>query len=398
MDPLVWAAVGSFLVIGLLVGWWVGRKQPRERRGAQAAGGDSFPDGARQVLDSLTSTVIVLDAANRVVHSTHHAADQGYVRDGVVPHPAIRDLVEEMRSTREVQDDEVEVTRSVLAGGRVSVGCRVFPLGQDRVVILLEDRSRARRVEQVRRDFVANVSHELKTPVGGIALLAEAVQDARDEPEAVERFARRMVVEADRLSHLVQEIVEFSRLQAGETIEDPQPVNVVEVISAAVDHVRVHAEGRGVAVRQAGIAHGLPHQVFGDAELLTTAVRNLIVNAVNYSDRGTKVIVAAQPGESEGTIRMVVTDQGIGIPTGDLERIFERFYRVDSARSRHTGGTGLGLAIVKHIVANHGGALSVWSRPGTGSTFTIELPVVELTESTNGGPDGASGAPTASVR
>ena len=153
-----------------------------------------------------------------------------------------------------------------------------------------------------------------------------------------------------------------------------------------------------MAVRQAGIAHGLPHQVFGDAELLTTAVRNLIVNAVNYSDRGTKVVVAAQPGESEGTIRIVVTDQGIGIPTGDLERIFERFYRVDSARSRHTGGTGLGLAIVKHIVANHGGAISVWSRPGTGSTFTIELPVVELTESPNGGPDGASGDPTASVR
>lgn len=398
MDPLVWAAMASFLLVGLLVGWWIGREQPRERRTRPDQGPGAFPEGALQVLDSLTSTVIVLDAGNRVVHSTHHAADQGYVREGVVPHPAIRDLVEQVRSTGEVQDDDIEVTRSVLVGGRISVGCRVFPLGHDLVVILLEDRSRARRVEQVRRDFVANVSHELKTPVGGIALLAEAVQDARDEPEMVERFARRMVMEADRLSHLVQEIVEFSRLQAGESIEDPEPVNVVEVISTAVDHVRVHAEDRGVAVRQAGIAHGLTHQVFGDAELLTTAVRNLIVNAVNYSDRGTKVIVAVQPGEAEGTIRIVVTDQGIGIPTADLERIFERFYRVDAARSRHTGGTGLGLAIVKHIVANHGGAISVWSRPGTGSTFTIELPLVELPEEVPGGGDGAAGAPTASVR
>ncbi|WP_462419050.1 sensor histidine kinase [Kytococcus sp. Marseille-QA3725] len=376
MDLLTWTIALLCFVVGLLAGRaLVGRGVSRgghQRPEPEA----ELPVGAREVLDSLASTVIVVNLANRVVHSTHDAADRGYVRDGVVPHPEIRDLVEEARATGEVCDREVAVTRSVLVGGRTSMGCRTFPLDGEWTVILLEDRSRAKRVEQVRRDFVANVSHELKTPVGGIALLAEAVLDAREEPEAVERFAQRMVVEADRLSRLVQEIVEFSRLQAGEAIEKPEPVAVGGVVASAVDQVRLQAESRSVAVRQSGMAHGVRDQVFGDVGLLTTAVRNLLVNAVNYSDPGTKVVVGVQPGEQPDTVRIVVTDQGIGIPAEDLERVFERFYRVDAARSRHTGGTGLGLAIVKHVVANHGGTVSVWSRVGTGSSFTIELPTL----------------------
>lgn len=374
-DPVVWAVVALALVGGLLVGWLLGR--PRLRPSRTVAPRAGLDPEVVQVLDALASTVIVLDAANRVVHSTHRAADRGFVRDGVVPHPEVREMVEEARSTGEVQDGDVEVARSVLVGGRIRLGCRTFALSDRWVVVMLEDRSRAHRVEAVRRDFVANVSHELKTPVGGISLLAEAVQDAHDDPEAVQRFAGRMVLEAERLSRLVQEIVEFSRLQAGEAIEDPQPVNVLDVVTSAIDHVQVQADDRGIAVRQAGVAHGFPHRVYGDADLLTTAVRNLLVNAINYSDPGTKVVVTLSADLPSQSVRIAVTDQGIGIPAADLERIFERFYRVDAARSRHTGGTGLGLAIVKHAVAQNGGTVSVWSHPGTGSTFTLELPIME---------------------
>ncbi|PKZ41205.1 two-component sensor histidine kinase [Kytococcus schroeteri] len=390
MDPMTWLALVVGLLVGLALGlWWRrGRSEPERCRRPQ--GREDFPLGARQVLDSLASTVIVLDQDNRVVHSTHHAADQGFVRDGVVPHQEIRDLVEECRADREVLDRDVRVSRSLLVGGTVSLGCRVFPLGSQRVVILLEDRSRAQRVEAVRRDFVANVSHELKTPVGGLALLSEAVLDAREDPEAVERFARRMTVESERLTRLVQDILDFSRLQAGEAAESAEPVDVVDVVSTAVDQVRVHADGRGVAVRQAGVAHGPERRVFGNQQLLVTAVRNLLVNAVNYSEPGTKVVVTVAGGDQPGTVRIVVTDQGVGIPAGDLERIFERFYRVDSARSRQTGGTGLGLAIVKHVVSNHGGTVSVWSRVGTGSTFTLELPSLEATSTEAAEGDAAS--------
>lgn len=377
MSPTAWALVTLALLLGAVIGWLLASRRGGTPPEPAGRGEPSLPEGARELLDSLLSTAIVLDSANRVHHSTHHAADQGYVRDDTVPHQEIRELVEECRATGELCDREVEITRSVLAGGRFSVGCRVFPLGEDWIVILLEDRSRAQRVEEVRRDFVANVSHELKTPVGGIALLAEAVQDARDEPEAVERFARRMVKEAERLGHLVQEIVEFSRLQAGESLADPRPTDLAEVVRTAVDHVRVQAEGRQIDVRQAGLAHGAEHLVFGDPEMLTAAVRNLLVNAIAYSDPGTRVVVSVQRDPGADTVRIVVSDQGVGIPPEDLERIFERFYRVDAARSRHTGGTGLGLAIVKHVVAHHGGTISVWSRQGTGSTFTIELPVAE---------------------
>ena len=246
---------------------------------------------------------------------------------------------------------------------------RVAPLGSSHVLLLVEDHTQAARVEEVRRDFVANVSHELKTPVGGLGLLAEAILDAKDDPEAIERFATRMQVESARLAQLVKEIVDLSRLQVADTLHEPRLVDVSAAVHEAIDYSRVGADAKQIEI-VAACAPDL--KVFGDEDLLVTAVRNLIGNAVAYSEPGTRVAVGGR--SADGVVEITVTDQGQGIPGDEQQRIFERFYRVDAARSRRTGGTGLGLAIVKHICANHGGDVTVWSEEGRGSTFTIRLP------------------------
>lgn len=221
---------------------------------------------------------------------------------------------------------------------------------------------------------MANVSHELKTPVGGISLLAEAILDAKDDPEGVERFAQRIQVESARLTRLVQEIVDLSRLQVADTLHEPLLVDLGLVLAEVVDRVRVPADARGIRL-ETSVEPALT--VFGDGDLLTTAVANLVTNAVNYSDGGTKVAIGARSVGDQ--VEVTVTDQGHGIPESEQQRIFERFYRVDAARSRATGGTGLGLAIVKHVCATHGGDVSVWSSPNHGSTFTMRLPLAHGT-------------------
>ncbi len=249
------------------------------------------------------------------------------------------------------------------------VMARVAPLGSRLVLALVEDRTRERRVESVRRDFVANVSHELKTPVGAIRLLAEAVSDAAEDPEAVRRFSGRMLTESDRLSRLVQQVIELSRLQGDEPPESPLPVSLDDVIDVAVDTSAIDAGAKGISVVTGGRS-GL--KVFGNEEQVTAAVANLVANAVSYSEEGATVLVTTKA--AGGSVEISVVDQGIGIPTTEIDRIFERFYRVDPARHRSTGGTGLGLSIVKHVAATHGGEVRVWSVEGQGSTFTLTLP------------------------
>jgi two-component system sensor histidine kinase SenX3 len=239
------------------------------------------------------------------------------------------------------------------------------------VALVLQDVTETRRTEAVRRDFVANVGHELKTPVGALTLLAEAIEQAADDPEAVQRFAGRIAREADRLARLVRELIDLSRLQGGEPLPDLVPVRVDDVIAEAVDRTRTAARAKDLQIAVGGQV-GLV--VRGAESQLVTAVTNLLANAVAYSTGETRIAVAARA--RSGFAEIAVTDSGIGIPRKDRQRVFERFYRVDQSRASSTGGTGLGLAIVKHVATNHGGSVTVWSEQGLGSTFTLRIPLM----------------------
>lgn len=238
------------------------------------------------------------------------------------------------------------------------------------VIIYATDESENVRMESARRDFVANVSHELKTPVGGMALLAEALMEAVDDPEQVEYFGTRLHREAHRMADMINELISLSKLQGAERLPDMEPVKVDDIIDEAIERTQLAADNA-----QIELVRGEHSGVWVNAErsLLVTALANLISNAINYSPQSMPVSVSQNVRNDVVMIR--VTDRGIGIAPEDQGRVFERFFRVDKARSRQTGGTGLGLAIVKHVMANHGGNISLWSRPGTGSTFTLELPV-----------------------
>jgi two-component system sensor histidine kinase SenX3 len=227
----------------------------------------------------------------------------------------------------------------------------------------------------VRRDFVANVSHELKTPIGALLLLSEAVLGAKDDPEAVTKFATRMQIESKRLTDLVQEIINLSRLQDSDPLSVPSELNVQDLVNEAIDQSQVGADNRKIKISTGDIANGV---VLGDRDQLIMAIQNLVENAVNYSPEGTQVTVSSIV--KDGIITISITDQGIGIPENEKERIFERFYRVDPARSRESGGTGLGLSIVKHVATKHGGEVSVWSVEDVGSTFSLKLPIFSKSE------------------
>lgn len=329
-----------------------------------------LPPGASEVLAVLGSSAIVLDTSDRVVNNSPPAVAHGLVRGGELVHDELLEMVRMARRDGVIREREFELRRGPLGDARAVVGARVAPLGADHVLLLVEDRSRARRVEEIRRDFLANVSHELKTPVGGIALLAEAILDAHDDPETVRRFGERIGVESERLTRLVREIVELSRLQGEDVIKEPVLVDVAASAREAVDGSRLLSDEKGIelATRVDDDCY-----VWGEADLVTTAIGNLVGNAIAYSESGTRVGVTVRAVEH--LVEVAVTDQGVGIDPAEHERIFERFYRVDAARSRATGGTGLGLAIVKHVAENHGGQVCVWSEPGHGSTFTIRLPL-----------------------
>lgn len=324
------------------------------------------------LIRSFRSCVMIVGPDDRVVRASPPTAVMGLLRDDELVHEQLRSLVRATRRDGVTHEAELTLTRDRFDDATVAVAARAATLGRGRVALFVEDRTRAQRVEDVRRDFVANVSHELKTPVGGISLLAEAVLGATDDPEMVERFAKRILVESDRLTRLVQDIVDLSRLQATESLTDPGPVVIADIVREAVESMCTLSEARN-----ATIACVLDEDavVLGDRRMLTMAVTNLLSNAVNYSPENTRVSVTARRGQ--GVVEITVADQGQGMAPEDLERIFERFYRVDRARSRATGGTGLGLAIVKHACSNHGGEVKVWSAVGEGSTFTIRLPAYD---------------------
>ncbi|MGZ4625937.1 MAG: sensor histidine kinase [Kineosporiaceae bacterium] len=356
------------LVVGVLA-VLAFRAGTRERPTAPDQPEPELPAGVSGVLGVLRSAAVVLDSGDGVVKATPAAYAFGLVRGHDLAHPELRELVAESRRLGLVREQELELARGPLGRAKIFVYARVAPLGGDLALVLVDDRTEARRVEEVRRDFVANVSHELKTPIGALRLLAEAVADAADDPDAVRRFAARMEREAVRLTTLVQEIIDLSRLQVADALHQPEPVSVDDVVAEAVDRVSLEAQRKRIEVGVGG-DHGAV--VYGDHNLLVTAVRNLVDNAIVYSPDTTRVSVSVR--RKDGLVEISVSDQGLGIAPDDLERIFERFYRVDPARSRATGGTGLGLSIVKHVAANHGGEVTVWSVEGEGSTFTLRLP------------------------
>nr|WP_116114942.1 ATP-binding protein [Austwickia chelonae] len=371
VEMTVWLCLALLggLVAGAIIGARVVSGRCGGASGQSSDGADPSTSGVADVLRVLRSSAVVLDAGDAVVIASPAALALGLIRGRDLAHAELRDLVRAVRREGVIRESALELARGPMGQGTLLVQARVAPLKQDQVLLLVEDHTQAQRVETVRRDFVANVSHELKTPVGGISLLAEAVLDARDDAEAVSRFARRIQVESSRLSRLVQEIVDLSRLQASDSLSDPVLVNVAVVAREASERIMTLAEAKQMNVV---IASDPDVWVYGDAHMLGTAVDNLLTNAVNYSGNSTRVALGVR--RVGAVVEIMVSDQGQGIPVAEQDRIFERFYRVDPARSRATGGTGLGLAIVKHICTNHGGEVKVWSEEGRGSTFTMRLP------------------------
>ena len=328
------------------------------------------PELSRRVLEVMRTGALVLDPADEVVLANPAARSMGVVRGGRLLVDEMRRLARAARRSGEPRHRVVDTPRGRLGREPIAVSVHVAPLAETGyVAVLLDDVTETRRLEDVRRDFVANVSHELKTPVGALTLLAEAVEEAADDPEAVRRFSGRMQHEGVRLGRLVQELIELSLLQGADPLPAPAVVDVDTIVAEALDRTRLAAEAAGIVV-VAGGERGLV--VHGSEPQLVTALVNLVDNAVAYSSPGTRVAVGTR--RREDSVEISVSDQGIGIAERDLERVFERFYRADPARSRATGGTGLGLAIVKHIATNHGGGVSVWSVEGSGSTFTLRLP------------------------
>jgi len=327
------------------------------------------PDEIVRVLSVLPSASIVVAPDGTVLRANARATGLGLVARDAVTVPDIRHLINRAADDGHAREMEMRVRRPPLGRELLELRVRVAALGTGAILVIIDDLAEERRVDVVRRDFVANVSHELKTPVGAISLLAEAVLAAADDEEQVRHFAERMQVEATRLSTLVQDVIDLSRLQGDDPMTRAAVVDVDELVGRAIDEVRTLAARHEIELE---VGEPCECLVYGDERQLLAALRNLLMNAIAYSANHTRVAVGTRAIDS--LVEIAVKDQGIGISANDIDRVFERFYRVDPARSRVTGGTGLGLAIVKHVSQNHGGECTVWSEVGVGSTFTIRLP------------------------
>jgi two-component system sensor histidine kinase SenX3 len=352
---------------------------PAERAPADHASPVGLSGLEHELLHAMPSGVILVGRDGEVLFANQAAVRLGALSRGELSVDRLRQLARRAAVGNAAVDEQLVlplVPQPPLRRPRPdrqppAVRVRAVPgRPAGRVALVIDDISEARLVDEVRRDFVANVSHELKTPVGALHLLAEAILEASDDPEAVRRFARRMSHESSRLARIVQELIDLSRLQGADPLPVAEAVEASAVVAEALDRTRLAAQKKEITVVVTGRTDEV---VLGDEGQLVTAVANLVDNAIAYSPERTRVVVGVRAREP-GWLEISVADEGIGISERDLERIFERFYRVDPARSRATGGTGLGLAIVKHIASNHGGAVSVWSAEGIGSTFTLRLP------------------------
>ncbi|NHI17851.1 sensor histidine kinase [Microbacterium excoecariae] len=361
----VGALIGALLTIVVVAAM-------RARQRAEAEAHPRLPEAVTAMLDVLDDAAIVTDPSGIVVATSPSSTWVGAVAGERLEQEELRDL---MKEARHAGMSEAQTMR--IRAGRISreprlVVARSAQIGQGFILVSVRDISEQERLQQMRQDFIQNTSHELKTPVGAIALLAEALEMAADDPEQVRRFSERMSAEADRLGQLTGRIMNLSRLQAADELIDVGDVAVDEVVHAAVEAQQVTAAGASVELVVGG-DRGL--FVHGDGRVLIEAVSNLVSNAIAYSPAGSHVGVGVRGVEH--AVEIAVTDQGIGIAEDDQKRVFERFFRADQARSRRTGGTGLGLSIVKHAIQRHGGEVRLWSREGQGSTFTIRLPLAD---------------------
>jgi two-component system, OmpR family, sensor histidine kinase SenX3 len=321
------------------------------------------------VLNAMLDAWVILDEHQNVLTSSIEAQELDLATGNKLTHANVANFVAAALKNTQSPEGILEIPRSALGTASLALLANLSPISNNRYLLILRDVSDVTRVELVRRDFVANVSHELKTPVGALSLLSEAAAEAADDPAAVRRFALKMQAEAQRLTNLVNDLIDLSRLQSDDPLKKATIAPVARLVDAAVSDVKAVADAKEIEL-SVKIQTGL--QVACVERQLITAIRNLIVNAVNYSSNQTKVAITAE--EVDDLIEIRVTDQGIGIPETDQLRVFERFYRIDPARSRATGGTGLGLSIVKHIATGHGGDVILRSIEGKGSTFTLRLP------------------------
>lgn len=360
--------------------WWTRREVKDESKLLEHS---EIPEILKTALLANEDESLILSPGETAIFQTSGISALGVLRENRLISEELLALVRLVRRSGELKMANLEIPRGPIGDGRRNLHVTAAPIdAQGKILVFINDESEQQRVDAVRRDFVANVSHELKTPIGALMLLSEAVLGAKDDPEEIQKFAQRMQSESKRLSELVKEIIDLSRLQSHDPLLAAYEVDIDEVVNESINLSESAAEARQIEISLNEKSSGV---VIGDRDQLIMAVHNLIENAINYSPEKTRVTVTiSDAGE---LIEVTVADQGIGIPETEQERIFERFYRVDPARSRETGGTGLGLSIVKHVALNHGGEIAVWSKEGVGSTFALRLPRAPQSSLDEGGQD-----------
>ena len=363
---LLGLGIGSILVFGLA-------SRFRQRATEKNEKVRSIADVSTELLEVLSSAAVVLDQSNLALRATQGSLAMGLLRNRTLHHEELVSLVNAARASSAIESIDVELETG-LRGTTILVTARAISLGEGDVLLIVDDRTESSRLEETRRDFIANISHELKTPIGAISLLSEAINDAQDDPIALEKFTKSIRKEAKRLASLVTDVIQLSRYQSVDIGSNSELVNLAAVIEEAVERNSFRAEQKNITINSL-TPEGI--EVVGDQEMLIVALKNLIENAIIYSEENDAVGVGLKVDQDVAEIS--VTDNGVGLDAEEQNRIFERFYRVDPSRSRETGGTGLGLSIVKHVALSHNGEVLVFSKPGVGSTFTLRLPLADTT-------------------
>ena len=350
---------------------WLGKKAEKVERS------NLVSPSLVAALKALDRESIILDSSGYIRYETNKISLLNLAKDNKILSEELLALVRVVRRTGKTQEGSIEVARGPIGEGKRDLQITAALIDNEgSVLVIIDDEGEKQRIDAIRRDFITNISHELKTPIQALSLNSDALLEIKDEPDKVVLFANKIKTQTIRLNDLVKEIINLSKIQDSDPLDMAHNVEISNVIAEAVDQCEVLAEARKISINLDGVQNAV---VVGNREQLVMAVHNLVENAINYSSEGTNVVISSKL--DDGLIEILVKDQGLGIAEENLDRIFERFYRVDPARSRATGGTGLGLSIVKHVITNHGGEVKVWSSVGVGSTFAIRLPIAK--ESTN---------------